>query len=404
MRILHTSDWHIGAELEGLSREDEHEFFFDWLVETLQTRAIDVLLIAGDVFHQENPSAAAQQQWYRVLTRLAAIPTLRQIVVIGGNHDSASRLEAPREILAAFKVHVVGGWSSADRERVFVPIAADDGSVSMVVVAVPYVSGHRIGVSTFGKDVEAIRAQTVTAFTDLYTSLAHDAKARWPGAAIVGMGHLTCEGAQDDDYQTPLHHVGTIAGLPGSVFCEDYAYVALGHIHRAYPVSGSRARYSGSPIGLRFTPSEMAARRVVFAELNPQSGECAAKSEEIPRFRELRELRFTESAMEEALKALTPSTPGGALVQLVVLRNSPMPDAQSYYQELAPALVRVVSVRFEDPSAMSLEERFAIAAPAVHEVTPERVFDYFFQKKIGREPLLEERLAFEEALQGAEVK
>lgn len=403
MRLLHTSDWHIGAELEGISRAEEHEHFFQWLISTIESREIDVLLIAGDVFHQENPSASSQAAWYRVLLELARIPHLKKIIVVGGNHDSASRLNAPRELLGAFKVHVVGGWSEEESELALVPIEGASGQVELVVAAVPYVNGHRLGISTFGKDAEDIRQQTVQKFSALYGSLAERAKQAHPRAVLVGMGHLTCDGSDEADYHTPIHHVGTIQGLPGSIFGHDYSYVALGHIHRAYPVTNSKAWYSGSPLGLRFTRSEMSPRKVVVVDIDPATKEASAKTELYPVWRELKEFRADEKDMVRQLRGYKPEAPGGALVNLVVLRQGVLADAHAKFQAEVAENVRIVSIRFEDPTARTLEEREAIETPAAHQVTPTSVFDYFFAKKFGREPSTAERLAFEEAVQGVEA-
>ena len=107
MKFLHTSDWHIGRNLHGRRRHDETQAFLSWLEETIRRREIDALLVAGDVFDSIAPGNTAQGLYYRFLSRLAATPC-RHVVVIGGNHDSPSFLNAPRELLKALDVHVVG--------------------------------------------------------------------------------------------------------------------------------------------------------------------------------------------------------------------------------------------------------------------------------------------------------
>ncbi|MDR0477630.1 MAG: exonuclease subunit SbcD, partial [Desulfobulbaceae bacterium] len=108
MKLIHTSDWHLGQTLKGHDRHAEHQVFLDWLLDTLVERQADALLVAGDIFDQANPSIEAQAQYYQFLARVKkALPNLA-IVVIAGNHDSPSRLEAPHPVLDAFGVHVVG--------------------------------------------------------------------------------------------------------------------------------------------------------------------------------------------------------------------------------------------------------------------------------------------------------
>lgn len=136
MRLLHTSDWHLGASTGPASRTDEQRWFLEWLRETLAAREIDVLVVAGDVFDSMHPSAEAQAIYYRFLAG-AASTGVRDVVVVGGNHDSASGLDAPEAVLAAMDVHIVGGVpASGERlERMVVPLrnrGSDD--VSAVIV------------------------------------------------------------------------------------------------------------------------------------------------------------------------------------------------------------------------------------------------------------------------------
>ena len=107
MRILHTSDWHIGRTLYGRKRYEEFEAFLTWLAETIQENAIDALLVAGDVFDTSAPSNRAQELYYRFLCRVAT-SSCRHVIVVAGNHDSPSFLNAPKELLKALNVHVVG--------------------------------------------------------------------------------------------------------------------------------------------------------------------------------------------------------------------------------------------------------------------------------------------------------
>src|SRR5204862_7040346 len=108
MRILHTADWHLGHTLRDHSRHAEHAAFLRWLVQTVVDREVDALLIAGDVFDAANPSPRALRQWFQFLGELKRARPAVQVVVIAGNHDSAARLEAPRELLAAISVRVAG--------------------------------------------------------------------------------------------------------------------------------------------------------------------------------------------------------------------------------------------------------------------------------------------------------
>jgi len=119
MKILHTSDWHLGRSLYGKKRYDEFSAFLDWLAETIEEQGIDALLIAGDVFDTSTPSNRAQALYYRFLCRVAT-SCCRHVVVIAGNHDSPSFLNAPRELLRALDVHVVGATTENLEDEVIV--------------------------------------------------------------------------------------------------------------------------------------------------------------------------------------------------------------------------------------------------------------------------------------------
>ena len=108
MRILHTADWHLGKRLEQSERTDEHQAFLDWLILTLQTENIDVLIVAGDVFDTGSPSNTAFEQYYGFLRRVKDT-SCREVIIIGGNHDSISTLNAPSTLIKYFNVNIIGG-------------------------------------------------------------------------------------------------------------------------------------------------------------------------------------------------------------------------------------------------------------------------------------------------------
>src|SRR5664279_627986 len=134
LRLFHTADWHLGHHLHGVSRQLEHQQFLDWLLLELHNKQADALIVAGDIFDSANPSSAAQSQLYDFLVKAKAqLPNL-DIVLIGGNHDSASRLDAPSPILNALGVTVVGGLSRDDQggidwDRLLVPLTNADGEI-----------------------------------------------------------------------------------------------------------------------------------------------------------------------------------------------------------------------------------------------------------------------------------
>lgn len=318
MRVLHTSDWHLGASLGPVSRDAEHARFLDWLLGTLRREAVDVLIVAGDIFDHAQPASEAQALYYRFLAKLAADSSLARVVVVGGNHDSASRLDAPRELLGALAISVVGGYDRRDEEGLLVPILRGDACIG-VVAAIPYVNEYRLGVTVRDEDP---RAAAVAAFASLHARLAALARTRYPDVPLVATGHLTCATRAEvtpaaaleadatpdagaisrDDFPLPIHAVGTLGALPPSIFGPEWDYVALGHVHRSFPPESPRVWYSGSPIPIGFT--EVAPRRVLLVDLDAPGARPTVRPVEVPLARALLRLDLDEASILARLPGL----------------------------------------------------------------------------------------------------
>ena len=152
LRILHTSDWHLGRALYGQKRYEEFDALLDWMINTLQAQHVDVLLIAGDVFDSGTPSNRAMQQYYRFLTRVSGT-SCRHVVIIGGNHDSPTFLNAPRELLKVLNVHVVGAKANNVEDEVIV-LRAGDQRAEAIICATPYLRDRDIRSTEAGESIE----------------------------------------------------------------------------------------------------------------------------------------------------------------------------------------------------------------------------------------------------------
>ena len=135
MNILHTSDWHIGRSLFSQKRYDEFASFLDWLREAIESQHIDILLVSGDVFDTSTPSNRAQQLYYEFLYEVSK-SCCRTVVIIGGNHDSPSFLQAPSALLNVLNVKVIGSKRETPEEEIV--IAEKDGKPLAIICAVPY--------------------------------------------------------------------------------------------------------------------------------------------------------------------------------------------------------------------------------------------------------------------------
>ncbi|TVQ94977.1 MAG: exonuclease subunit SbcD [Deltaproteobacteria bacterium] len=367
MRILHTSDWHLGISHGVVRRDEDHDHFLRWLLDEIEARQIDALIIAGDVFDVMHPSAEAQRRYFGFLAQLAATD-LPQVVVIGGNHDSATRLQAPSEALRALRAHVVGGIGAdeATWERCVVPLRDRAGEIRAVALAVPYVHEFRLGVRTTDLDHQAIRRAFTERFGALYRGLADLAEARWPGLPLVGTGHLTLGEADSSDYPQEIHQVGTIDGLSTQILDPRMQYVALGHIHRCYPVDKDRrAWYSGSPLAMSL-PEQASPRRVLDVTLSADPrGEPTIEKVEVPAPRALIEIRGTPDEVLRRTYGLKWSEPLPPLLFYRVLTDT-MPT------ELLEKLNKVLDKSPSDkrPTLIELRQERLTPIPRLEEELP----------------------------------
>lgn len=137
MRLLHSSDWHLGRTLCGERRDAAFKAFLDWLLELIDARAIDTLLIAGDIFDSAMPPISAQNQYYEFLAALRTRTACRNVIIVSGNHDSALFLDAPGALLNALNIRVIGRAAENPEDSV-VAVTDSKGATEAVVCAVPF--------------------------------------------------------------------------------------------------------------------------------------------------------------------------------------------------------------------------------------------------------------------------
>ena len=276
MKLLHTSDWHLGRTLYGRKRYAEFENFLDWLSETIEDEEIDVLIVAGDIFDTNTPSNRAQSLYYRFLHRVAA-SRCRHVVVVAGNHDSPTFLDAPKALLEALNVHVVGTASDDPRNEVLTLHDAS-GRPEMIVCAVPYLRDRDLRSVEAGESMEDKDRKLVEGIRAHYAAVAEIAEKRRKEAGgnlpVVATGHLFAAGGKslEGDGVRELY-VGSLAHIDASIFPKTFDYVALGHLHVPQKVGGrEHLRYSGSPIPMGFGEAgqEKSLCLVTFAEKDPK--------------------------------------------------------------------------------------------------------------------------------------
>lgn len=261
MKILHTSDWHLGRSLYGRKRYDEFDAFLTWLLESIDKEKIDVLLIAGDIFDTSTPSNRAQEQYYQFLWQVSQ-SYCKHVVVIGGNHDSPSFLNAPKTLLEALNVYVVGAITHDPADEVIVLYKDNTALPQAIICAVPYLRDKDIRTVAAGESSDDKNQKLIAGVKQHYAEVAAIAQQKQHSLTAIGhkavpiisMGHLFTAGGSTlaDDGVRELY-VGSLAYVGADAFPAAFDYVALGHLHVPQRVAGTNhIRYCGSPIPMGF--------------------------------------------------------------------------------------------------------------------------------------------------------
>jgi DNA repair protein SbcD/Mre11 len=334
MRILHTADWHLGKKLDQHDRTEEHQRFLDWLLQTIDQQKIDALLIAGDIFDTGSPANETLRMYYNFLVNLRQT-CCRQAVIIGGNHDSISTLNAPRELLRALQVHVVGGVPENAAEQI-IPLTDETGAVQAVVAAVPFLRDRDVRLSVSGETAAEREQRLREGITAHYTSLLPLMESYLEkGISAIATGHLFAQGATPSDSEKEIH-VGTLGQLPASAFPAAYHYIALGHLHKPQTVGGlTHIRYSGSPIPLSFSESNDQKQVVILTV--EQGKDIAIENYAIPLYRPLIRISGTPEKVKEKIRQLNIERTDQQLpawVEIQVHTNSLLIQLQDELMEL----------------------------------------------------------------------
>ena len=370
MKIIHTADWHIGQRLHERSRLDEHAQFLDWLLETIQERKVDLLLVSGDIFDTSLPSAEATNLYYRFLYRLFN-ETDVYTVITAGNHDSARHLEAPREFLKMGRIHVVG--LAAEAHACVFSFPPDDPQVT--VAAVPYLSETELPYLSYETEIEKSER-----YRERLKSFYADCVGTMPAELPkILMGHLFVHGGQETHSERNIQ-IGGATAIRATDFPDGVNYVALGHLHRPQTIKGTDypIRYSGSPIPLRFNETGYH-KSVYLLELPDNETLIQDKEIEIPIFKELCTIEGDE---ESVLWDAQTQAWDGKYIQIKLKLNQPRVGINDEIrQAFSERGGEVLSVEVELPEVtqgpvISVEDM----------KRPEEIFEQFHRTRFEGEP------------------
>jgi DNA repair protein SbcD/Mre11 len=257
MKILHTSDWHLGHKLYGRQRYQEHSDFLNWLLSCIEEQQVEVLIVAGDIFDSQTPSNQSLEMYYRFLSSTAH-SCCRHVIIIGGNHDSPTLLNAPRELLHFLNIHVVGRVPDNLEDELIILNDAS-GAPELMVLAVPYLRDKDIRSSEAKESLGTKQNKMLQGIRDHYYRLSGLAEEKQKQLTekvpVIATGHLFCQGGQtrQGDGVRELY-IGTLVQVGLDTFPQNIDYLALGHLHLPQKIARhENRRYSGAPLAMSFT-------------------------------------------------------------------------------------------------------------------------------------------------------
>jgi len=258
MKIICTSDWHLGNLFHGNDRLPEHKHFLAWLLARIKEQQPDALLIAGDIFDNGNPSAAAQSAYYEFLADATETCPDMNVVIIAGNHDSASRLEAPRALLARHKVEIRGNihrsWVANEDggnwvinyDDLMIPINGCDGSQA-IVLTVPFLRSDVVQNANYSEGVNTILRE-----------LTAKAREKYGDSPLIMMAHMYAKGAyiaKNDASEKIIIGGQEEVNIQG--WSEHPDYFTCGHIHKRQDIWNTDwGHYTGSVLPMSFAEKD----------------------------------------------------------------------------------------------------------------------------------------------------
>ncbi|MBS1156596.1 MAG: nuclease SbcCD, subunit [Proteobacteria bacterium] len=392
MRIIHTSDWHLGQHFMGKTRQAEHQQFIDWLVDQVVLHRVDALIVAGDIFDTGSPPSYARELYSQMVVSLHNAGT--RLILLGGNHDSVATLGESRPLLSYLSTTVVPAVE-ADLSRQILVVHDRDGQPSAIVCAIPFIRPRDVLQSQAGQSAEDKQQSLLEAIQQHYQAVYRLACTRRDALGlplpIVVTGHLTTVGASASESVREIY-VGALEAFPTSAF-PPADYIALGHIHRPQKVGGlEQIRYCGSPIPLSFDEAAQQ-KEVLLVELDA-GGLQAVTPLPVPRFQPLVSIKGNLVELAEAISAVAQqgSAACPAWLEVVVRGDDYLSDLQTRIQEItAGQPVEVLRIRRERNNAAALLQ--SAAKETLDELSP---FDVF-AKRLEQEELDPELKAHLEA-------
>lgn len=377
MRILHTSDWHLGQHFIGRSRAAEHQAFLHWLVTQVDELQIDAIIVAGDIFDTATPPSYARELYNRFIGALQR--SRCQLVILAGNHDAAAVLNESKNLLQYLNTQVFAGSSAQLSEQLLV-LRDQQQQPAALLCAVPFLRARDVLQSQSGQSAadkqRGLQQAIAEHYQQLY-ALAQQYNAQHQlQLPIIMTGHLTTLGVSRSESVRDIY-IGTLEAFPAEAF-PAADYIALGHIHQSQQLkAGIDIRYSGSPIALSF---DEAGQQKQAWLLEFSAGSKSVTSVAIPCFQPLRSIKTDLTGVTAKVKqAVAELAPGENLwLELVISETDAyLSDLQqrieAQLQDLPVELLRLRRQRSSQAAGLTVAAQQSLAELSATEVWQARL-------------------------------
>ena len=396
MRILHTSDWHLGRNFGPLSLLDDQQKFLEWMLDVVRSERVDLVVVAGDLFDRPVAPNDAIALFRSTLRQLQSLNV--RVAAITGNHDGPERVANYHDLLDASGVVLRGGYSQVGEV-----ITLDFADGPLDIVPLPYLDPQMApdphgAAETTGDSGDDGERATGDAYQRLiqrtHESVLRDAIAAvvpqlTAGRRSLAIAHAFVLGSKTSESEKKLT-VGGHGEVAADLF-DAFSYTALGHLHRPQVVAGrDTVRYSGTPLSYSF--SEDHPKSLTMVDM-AADGACSCEQVRVPVGRGVLTVTGT---MEELLGAKPSSRDREAFVRVILTDRGVVLDAKQRLSSLYPFLVDII------PQPEGVVDGAVVTVVDAVRLSPMAVTELFWKASDGGDPLPEERALLTTALTDAE--
>ena len=373
MRFIHTSDWHLGQNFYGKNRAAEHQAFFDWLLETIAAKQVELLIVAGDIYDTAAPPSYARSLLNKLVIQLHEVGC--QLLLLGGNHDSVAVLNENKNLYKALNTSLISQainkQDSADYQQQVQLMTDKDGQASGIVVAVPYLRPRDLYTAENNQLLPAIQQhyqQLYQIALEKQQQIANDTGTKVP---IIGTAHLTIVNAKITDSVRDIY-IGSLEALPVEALPE-FDYLAMGHIHQPQVIGKKeQIRYSGSPIAMSFDEASQQKSVVLVDTKAGQTDNLHISTLDIPCSQAMRQLKGDIQQIEDELAQLA-TLEQNIWLDIEISSDEYHSDLQQKLLNLtADSELEILRVR---RSKKVIQQKIAEKSVSLDELTPLDVFN-----------------------------